>query len=417
MSLRPRLPADLEAVQGLLAVAGLPSDNLPATRGWVALREGRLVGHVALEEAADGVILQALAVAAEARGTGLGRALLDRAEAALEGRPAFARTDTIGPWLRARGWQALSREAVPPGVAATRQFAGARCAQTPIFARPSGAPMATSSPIHDAVRTAYGRIAQGGGGCCGPVSSCCGGDRAEAVAQGLGYDPADLSTLPEGANLGLSCGNPTALAELKPGEVVLDLGSGAGLDVFLAAPRVGPTGHAHGVDMTREMVARARQNAATFRARTGLDNVTFHHAQIEAIPLPEVSVDVVLSNCVLNLSPDQPAVWREIARVLKPGGRVAISDMVLLRPLPEALRASVEARVGCIAGAPLQGDLERMVAEAGLVDLRLEARPGAVEAMLPSDDPLAAHLSQHLPEGTHPSDLIASMAITARKPR
>ena len=276
--------------------------------------------------------------------------------------------------------------------------------------------MATPSPIHDAVRTAYGRIAQGGGGCCGPTSSCCGGgDRAEAVALGLGYDPANLAALPEGANLGLSCGNPTALAELRPGEVVLDLGSGAGLDVFLAAPRVGPTGHAHGVDMTREMVARARQNAETFRARTGLDNVTFHHAQIEALPLPEASVDVVLSNCVLNLSPDQPAVWREIARVLKPGGRVAISDMVLLRPLPEALRASVEALVGCIAGAPLQGDLERMVAEAGLVDLRLEPKPGAVEAMLPSDDPLAAHLRQHLPEGLNPADYVASMYIRANK--
>lgn len=277
--------------------------------------------------------------------------------------------------------------------------------------------MPPSSSLHDAVQAAYGRIAQGGGSCCGPATSpcCCGSDPAEVVAQGLGYDPSDLSALPEGANLGLSCGNPTALAGLKTGEVVLDLGCGAGLDLFLAAPRVGPTGHVHGVDMTLAMVDRARRNAATFRDRMGLDNVTIHHAHIEDLPIPDASIDVVLSNCVLNLSPDQPTVWREIARVLKPGGRVAISDMVLLRPLPEALRSSLEAWVGCIAGAPLREDLERMVVEAGLVDLRLEPRPGAVDVMFPAGPSLAMHVTRHLPEGSRFSDFIASMTITARK--
>lgn len=275
----------------------------------------------------------------------------------------------------------------------------------------------SSHPVHEVVRSAYSAIATVRGGCCGPQSSCCGGSGAATVAQGVGYSEAELATLPEGANLGLSCGNPTALAELQPGETVLDLGAGAGLDVFLAAQRVGSEGKALGLDMTREMVARARQNAADFRRRTGLDNVEFHLGQIEAIPLPDASVDVVISNCVLNLSPDQPAVWREIARVLRPGGRVSISDMVLLKPLPEAIRVDVLAHVGCIAGAALQEDLKAMVAAAGLVDLSLESKAGAVEAMLPEGDSLAGRLMEGLPDASRPSDYVASMVITARKPR
>lgn len=273
----------------------------------------------------------------------------------------------------------------------------------------------TAHPTHLKIQDAYGKIASLGGGCCGP-SGCCGGARAGEIAQGVGYSDAELATLPEGANLGLSCGNPTALAELKAGEVVLDLGSGAGLDVFLAAQRVGPEGHVHGVDMTREMLAKARHNAAEFRRRTGLDNVTFHQGQIEAIPLPDASVDVVLSNCVLNLSPDQGRVWREIARVLKPGGRVSISDMVLLRPLPEAVRESVEALVGCIAGAALLEDLHRMVSASGLVDQTFTPKGEAVEAMLPVEDPMTDHLLGLLPEGTRPSHYITSLIISARKP-
>jgi SAM-dependent methyltransferase len=275
----------------------------------------------------------------------------------------------------------------------------------------------SNHPIHQAVRSAYSAIATVRGGCCGPQSSCCGGAGAETVALGVGYSDAELAALPEGANLGLSCGNPTALAGLQPGEAVLDLGAGAGLDVFLAAQRVGPGGKAIGLDMTREMVARARQHAADFRRRTGLDNVEFHLGQIEAIPLPDASVDVVISNCVLNLSPDQAAVWREIARVLKPGGRVSISDMVLLRPLPEAVRADVLAHVGCIVGAPLVEDLKAMATAAGLVDLTLEPKSGAVEAMLPEGDPMAERMREQLPGSARPADYIASMILTARKPR
>jgi len=153
-----------------------------------------------------------------------------------------------------------------------------------------------------------------------------------------------------------------------------------------------------------------------FKERTGLGNVEFLQGQIEALPLADASVDVALSNCVLNLSPDQPAVWKEIARVLRPGGRVSISDMVLLRPLPEAIRESVEALVGCIAGAALVDELRRMVADAGLVELQLTPKEGAVEAMLPTDDPMAQELLAHLPAGTRPADYITSLVIAARKP-
>jgi arsenite methyltransferase len=271
--------------------------------------------------------------------------------------------------------------------------------------------------IHDTVKEAYGRIAKGAGSCCGPASTCCGGGgEADALAQAVGYSAEQLAAIPEGANLGLSCGNPTALAALKPGEVVLDLGSGAGLDVFIAAAKVGAEGHVHGVDMTKEMVAKARHNAASFRRRTGLDNVTFHHAQIESIPLPDASVDVVISNCVLNLSPDQPAVWREIARVLKPGGRVSISDIVLRRALPESVKGLVEAYVGCIAGAALLADVEAWAKQAGLEDWRADLKDDAFSGMLDSGDPLYQAILAVMPEGVKPGDYATSVLLHAVKP-
>ena len=161
----------------------------------------------------------------------------------------------------------------------------------------------------------------------------------------------ELASIPADANMGLSCGNPTAYASLKPGEVVVDLGSGGGLDVFLAAAKVGPTGKAIGIDMTPEMIARARQNAAKGADGSPIANVEFHLATIDKMPLPDASADCVISNCVINLVPDKRAVFREIFRVLKPGGRVAISDLVLKKPLPPELAADLTAYVGCIAGA------------------------------------------------------------------
>ncbi len=272
--------------------------------------------------------------------------------------------------------------------------------------------------IHESVKQAYGRIAAGAASsCCGPASSCCGGGaQTEALAEALGYSAEQLAAIPEGSNLGLSCGNPTALAELKPGEVVLDLGSGGGFDVFIAAAKVGERGHVHGVDMTHEMVALARRNAAAFRRRTGLDNVTFHLAQIEALPLPDASVDVVISNCVLNLSPHQPEVWTEIARVLRPGGRVSISDLALLRPLPEPVKADVQALVGCVAGASLLEDTQAMVAASGLEILDVELHGEAMAALLEPSDPLHARILAHLPPGLGPADFVTSALFQARKP-
>jgi arsenite methyltransferase len=282
---------------------------------------------------------------------------------------------------------------------------------------PSSANQETAD-IRDAVREGYGTIARGGGSCCGPSKSCCGGgdDAPGTLAQTIGYDPDDLDALPDGANLGLSCGNPVALASLKPGETVLDLGSGAGFDVFIAGRKVGPEGRVIGVDMTADMLSRARANAATYREQTGLDNVAFRLGEIEHLPLADNSVDVVISNCVINLSPDKPQVWREIARVLRPLGRVAVSDLALRKPLPGAVASMVEALVGCIAGAALVDDTRRMAEEAGLVSVELIEKPGYVEAMTATNDPLYEKIVAALPEGESPADYVVSLETRARRP-
>jgi SAM-dependent methyltransferase len=269
--------------------------------------------------------------------------------------------------------------------------------------------------MRQTVREGYAQIVQEGeAGCCG-TSCCCGGGSADQVAQAVGYDAEELASLPDGANLGLSCGNPTALAELRPGEVVLDLGSGGGFDVFLAGQRVGPSGRAIGVDMTAEMVTRARRNAEAYTARTGLSNVEFRLGEIEHLPVPDASVDVVISNCVLNLSPDKEQVWREIARVLRSGGRVAVSDLALLRPLPDEVAGMVRALVGCVAGAVLVEDTERMASQAGLTSIGLEKKPEYVEAMEGWSDPLYRSIAEHLPAGTRAADFITSLYVTGRK--
>jgi len=275
--------------------------------------------------------------------------------------------------------------------------------------------------VREKVRAGYAAIAQAepttGSSCSS--GSCCGASDAAgalALAETVGYSIEELKALPEGANMGLSCGNPVALAGLRPGEVVVDLGSGGGFDVFLAGPRVGATGRAIGVDMTPEMLAKARRNIAPYRTHTGLDNVEFRLGEIEALPLPDETADVVISNCVLNLSPDKPRVWGEIARVLRPGGRVAVSDLALKRPLPPAVAQMVEALVGCIAGAVLVSDTERMARAAGLVDIVLEEKDIYIETMTEWNDPLYARIIESLPAGTKVSDYVTSLGITARKP-
>ncbi|MFO7898671.1 MAG: arsenite methyltransferase [Planctomycetota bacterium] len=265
------------------------------------------------------------------------------------------------------------------------------------------------------VRGEYGKIARQGGSCCGPAS-CCGGPSAEAVAAAVGYGDDELAELPDGANMGLSCGNPTAIASLLPGEVVLDLGSGGGFDVFIAARKVGPSGRAIGVDMTPDMVDKARRNADSFRRSAGLDNVEFRLGEIEHLPVADAVVDVVISNCVINLSPDKPQVWREVARVLKPGGRVAVSDLALLRPLPETVRKSVAALVGCVAGAVLVDETKEMVRAAGLVHAAFEAKSDYIDRMADWSDPLYREIAGQLPAETKPSDFVTSLSITARKP-
>jgi ubiquinone/menaquinone biosynthesis C-methylase UbiE len=183
----------------------------------------------------------------------------------------------------------------------------------------------------------------------------------------VGYSPSDVSSAPQGADLGLGCGNPQAIASLKPGEIVLDLGAGAGFDAFLAGRQVGPSGCVIGVDMTPAMLEKARRNAA----KAGIRNVEFRLGEIEHLPVADASVDVIMSNCVINLSPDKPAVFREAFRVLKPGGRIAVSDVVAIKPLPDALARSVTAHAGCIAGAADIGTLKVMLAESGFADIRI----------------------------------------------
>lgn len=272
--------------------------------------------------------------------------------------------------------------------------------------------------VRDKVREGYAKIAGSGGSCCGPSSTCCGSTpvASEELAKHIGYTDEELAALPEGANMGLSCGNPNALAALQPGEVVLDLGAGGGFDVFIAGRKVGPTGRAIGVDMTPEMVAKARGNTAAYREQSGLDNVEFRLGEIEHLPVADNSVDVVISNCVINLSPDKMQVWREIARVLKPGGRVAVSDLALLKPLPPAVAQSVEALVGCVAGAVLVSETERMANEAGLQDIRSETKSAYVDGMVDGQDPLYRQILTDLPPGTKPGDYITSLEVTAHKP-
>lgn len=274
-----------------------------------------------------------------------------------------------------------------------------------------------SENVRQAVRDGYGKIAQKDSSCCSGVS-CCGSNVEDSaqLAKYVGYSAEELSALPDGANMGLSCGNPNALAALRPGEVVLDLGSGGGFDVFIAARKVGAAGRAIGVDMTPEMLAKARRNIGPYRERSGMNNVEFRLGEIEHLPLADNSVDVVISNCVINLSPDKPQVWREIARVLRPGGRVAVSDLALFKPLPAEILKMVEALVGCVAGAVLVSETERMVTEAGLVEICLNPKSDYVKAMTDWNDPLYKKIVDQLPNGASPADYLTSLEVTARKP-
>ncbi len=220
--------------------------------------------------------------------------------------------------------------------------------------------------IKKKVREGYAKIAKQETSCCGSIDVCCGTANSPIeISKTIGYTDEQLQSVPDGANLGLGCGNPTAIASLKKGEIVLDLGSGAGFDCFLAANKVGPTGKVIGVDMTPEMLQKAKENAK----KSGYTNVEFRRGEIEDLPLETNSVDVIISNCVINLSPDKKKVFQEAFRVLKPNGRLAVSDIVLLRELPEKIKNSVEAYVGCISGAILKDRYLQLLKDAGFIDV------------------------------------------------
>lgn len=255
--------------------------------------------------------------------------------------------------------------------------------------------------IKKEVRKNYADIAKQNRSCCGPqtptsvnplkASSCSGAPpTASDMSKKMGYSEEELSKLPEGANLGLGCGNPVALASLKEGDTYLDLGSGAGIDCFLAAEKVGKTGKVIGVDMTPEMIDRARENAK----KTEYDNVDFRLGEIEHLPVADNSVDVITSNCVINLSPDKSAVFKEAYRVLKPGGRLMISDIVLLKELPQTILDSIEAYVGCVSGALLKDEYLGIVRDSGFTDIEIISENFSGEIWV--DNPLAESIIQQL---------------------
>lgn len=224
--------------------------------------------------------------------------------------------------------------------------------------------------IKKMVREGYGKIAKNKTACCSPISPCCGNAStkiATNVSKRVGYADDDLASVPEGANLGLGCGNPVALASLKKGEIVLDLGSGAGVDCFLAAKKVGEAGRVIGVDMTPEMLERAKENAK----KGNYKNVEFMSGEIENLPVEDNHVDAIISNCVVNLSPDKEKVFMEAFRVLKPGGRLMVSDMALLKNLPESVRKSISAYIGCLAGATMKEEYLNAITAAGFKDVKI----------------------------------------------
>jgi len=274
--------------------------------------------------------------------------------------------------------------------------------------------------IKKTVREKYGAIAKQSGSSCGcnpAATSCCGSSTgvSNIIGKSIGYSDKDLNSVPEGANLGLGCGNPVALASLKEGETVLDLGSGAGFDCFLASKKVGATGKVIGVDMTPDMLDKARENCK----KGGYNNVEFRLGEIENLPVADNSIDIIISNCVINLAPDKKRVFGESFRVLKPGGRVMVSDIVLLKELPEFLKSSIDAYVGCVAGASLKGDYLADIKNAGFKNVKVnEETVFPIDGML--NDPMAQAIIKGLNiSGERLTELaksVVSIKVSAMKP-
>ncbi|HSJ05907.1 MAG TPA: arsenic resistance N-acetyltransferase ArsN2 [Longimicrobiales bacterium] len=389
--------SELVEVATLLEAAELPVEGVEACLRaglvWVAEADGRVMGSAALEIHGEDGLIRSVAVDPGMQGRGTGRALVQRAlgGAADAGvRRVYLLTTSASAWFAGLGFEEVQRNEVPAGIAGSAEFS-ALCPSTatvmardvdiaPAYSGCCGAGVvdlrnmtvaavgtASEEDVKQAVQLRYGAAARaaesGRASCCGEGS--CGPD---PITSGL-YTDDQTGALPTEAVLAsLGCGNPTALARLEPGQTVLDLGSGGGIDVLLSARRVGPEGRVYGLDLTDEMLELARAN----QARAGITNAEFLKGDMEAIPLPDASVDVIISNCVINLTADKSKVLREAFRVLRPGGRLAISDIVARGDIPAGVRQSMELWVGCIAGALAEDEYVDLLRETGFIDVDLE---------------------------------------------
>ncbi len=269
--------------------------------------------------------------------------------------------------------------------------------------------------IKQNIKESYGKIAKNKSSCCTPVETCCNKETATDISKKLGYTEDELETLPEGANLGLGCGNPVALASLKEGETVLDMGSGAGVDCFLAAKKVGKQGKVIGIDMTPEMIEKAQENAK----KGDYQNVEFRLGEIEKLPVPDNTADIVISNCVINLVPDKEQVFKEVFRTLKPGGRMMISDIVLTKELPEQIKNSITAYVGCLSGAILKNRYLDIIKNVGFGKIDIKQETSMEFESLANDPTAQAFMEQYKLSSEQAKGIlrsIVSINLSAIKP-
>jgi len=412
-SLRAARAADLDSIRRLLGEAALPADDLstPMLAGFVvAERDGRLAGVAGVEVRGDEGLLRSVAVAPELRGSGLGEALVRDRIGWARGRGLRVLgllTTTAAGFFPRLGFRTIPRADFPARLRETAEFSEVCCASAVTQVLDLAPAEIDPETIRAVVREKYGAAARDVSHA--PARCGCGG-KTNAVTRDL-YSVGETGGLPSQAVLAsLGCGNPTALAELRPGETVLDLGSGGGIDVLLSARRVGPSGKAYGLDMTDDMLALAHEN----QRKAGVTNVEFLKGEIEAIPLPDASVDVIISNCVINLSADKRQVLREAFRVLRPGGRFAVSDIVVRGAVPAALRRGLELWAGCVAGALEHDEYLRLLGEAGFVGASIE--PTRVYS---GDDvrPLAGQLAISEADVAALDGAFFSGFVRARKPR
>ena len=378
VSLRDANPSDLGDVRSLLRGSELPLDGVEDQFGdaYVVADDGsRVVGVAGVEVHGRYALFRSLAVSEDHRGSRIGEALTtNRLDWAVDrGFVTIFLLTLIPDYFDRFGFQRVERHSAPLEIRRTQEFSVACPETATLMALPVSDP---DDETREHVRSKYAEIARrveedaGKGSkkqssCCGPD---CGANSDNPVTSGL-YTDAELEGLPQDmVSASLGCGNPTALTGLNPGETVLDLGSGAGLDVLLSARRVGESGKAYGLDMTDEMLEVARHN----QRDAGIQNAEFLKGHIEAIPLPDASVDVVISNCVINLSIDKPQVFREIFRVLRPGGRVAVSDIVSRGPIAADIRKDLDLWAGCVAGSLDEADYRRFLEDAGFADVEIE---------------------------------------------